>query len=203
MRDATERKQAEKERRKLAAQLQQAQKMESIGTLAGGIAHDFNNMLGVIAGNTEMAMDEVSEGSRALHNLKEVQKAALRARDMVSQILAFSRQTRQEQRPLRLGGIVQESLKLLRASIPTTIEIRERLSRRHDTVLADPTQLHQVLINLCANAAHAMRESGGVLEVGVGSLEIAEDAPSPHHDLEPGQYVLLAVEDTGRGSGRR
>jgi two-component system cell cycle sensor histidine kinase/response regulator CckA len=197
--DETEHKQAEEERRKLEIQLQQVQKMESIGTLAGGIAHDFNNILGIIVGNTELAMDDVPEWNPARNNLEEIRTASLRARDVVKQILAFSRRSPQEMKPVRISPIIKESLKLLRSSIPKTIEIHQEISSNSDTVRADPTQLNQILINLCANAAHAMRDKGGVLEVGMENVKLDEETANHFHDLLPGEYVKLTVSDTGHG----
>jgi len=190
LRDVTEAKQTER-------QLQQVQKMESIGTLAGGIAHDFNNMLGIIVGNTELAMDDVPEWNPARHNLEEIRTAGMRARDMVKRILAFSRQSPQEMKPVRISPIIKESLKLLRSSIPTTIEIHQNISSESDTVRANPTQINQVLINLCTNAAHAMGEKAGVLEVGLENIELDEDSAIHYYDLSSGKYVRLTVSDTG------
>jgi len=194
-----ERKRAEEERKKLEAQLQQVQKMESIGTLASGIAHDFNNMLGIIVGNTELAMDDVPVGNPARHNLGEIRTASMRARDMVKRILAFSRQSSQEMKPVRISPIIKESLKLLRSSIPTTIEIHQNISSKSDTVRADPTQINRVLINLCTNAAHAMGEKAGVLEVSLEDIELDEDSAIHYYDLSSGKYVRLNVSDTGNG----
>jgi PAS domain S-box-containing protein len=198
-RDITERKIAEEEKTKLQSQLQHVQKMESIGTLAGGIAHDFNNMLGIIVGNTELAMDDVPEWNPARHNLEEIGIASMRARDVVKQILAFSRQSPQEMKPVSISPIIKESLKLLRSSIPTTIKIHQNISSESDTIRADPTQINQILINLCTNAAHAMGEKGGVLEVSLKNIELDECSTIHYHDLSPGKYVRLTVSDTGHG----
>jgi PAS domain S-box-containing protein len=187
------------ERKRLESQLQQAHKMEAIGTLSGGIAHDFNNILGIIVGNTEIAMMDVPEWSPARGNLEEVRKACIRARDLVRQILAFSRMSTKELKPLRLSPIIKESLKLLRSSIPTTIEIRRNISSKSDTINADPTEINQILLNLCTNAAHAMREKGGILEVSLEDAEIDEEAVTLHHGLTPGRYIRLTVSDTGNG----
>ena len=173
--------------------------MESIGTMAGGIAHDFNNILAIIVGNTEMAIKDVPEWNQGRQNLEEVIKASLRARDMVKQILAFSRQTEVEQKPMRIRPIVEDSLRLIRSTTPTTIEIREDYSVRSDTVHGDPTQISQVLLNLCTNATHAMREKGGVLDVSLRNTEFDQNTAALHQDLTAGKFVVLAVSDSGHG----
>lgn len=187
------------ERKKLEAQLQQSQKMEVIGTLAGGLAHDFNNILNIIIGNTELAVDNVPEWNPAHQNLVEIRQASLRAMDVVKQILAFSGHSIEEKKPIRITPIITESLKLLRASIPTTIEIRRNLSAEQDTILADATQINQVLINLCTNAAYSMRENGGVLEVNLDNIQIDEGEKAAYYGLIPGDYIRLTVNDTGSG----
>ena len=198
-RDITERKIAEEEKARLQSQLQQVQKMESMGTLAGGIAHDFNNILGIIVGNTELAMDDVPEWNPARRNLEEIRTASIRARDVVKQILAFSRKTPQKMKPVRIIPIIKESLKFLRSSIPTTIEIHQNISSESDTVLADPTQINQVLINLCTNAVHAMGEKGGVLEISLEDIELDVGSSMDYYNLSSGKYVRLTVNDTGHG----
>jgi signal transduction histidine kinase len=198
--DITENKRAEEEREKLQFQLQQAQKMEAIGTLAGGIAHDFNNILGAIIGYTEIADLQVPGNNQAKGSLKEVLKAGRRARDLVKQILAFSRKSGQERMPIQIGPIVKEALKLLRSSLPTTIEIRQDIKSDTGIVEADPTQIHQIVMNLCANASHAMREKGGILEVGISNVEVGSwDSESGYLDMTPGNYLRLTVSDTGQG----
>lgn len=187
---------------KLERQLRQAQKMESIGTLAGGIAHDFNNILGIIFGYTDLALLDSSDGSTVQSNLQEVQKAAHRAKDLVRQILAFSRQSEQERSLMQVGPIVKETLKLLKAALPATIEIRRQtdtLPHGADIVMADPTQIHQVIMNLCTNAGHAMREKGGLLEVSLSNVELGPHDLAPYADLNPGPYLRLSVKDTGHG----
>lgn len=187
------------EQKKLEAQLRQAHKMESMGTLAGGIAHEFNNIIGIIVGNTELAIDDVPEWNPARQNLEEIRTASLRARDVVKQILAFSRQSSQELKPVRIGPIIVESLRLLRSSIPTTIQIHQDISVESDTVRADPTQINQILINLCNNAAHALRDKGGEIEVNLENVKINENESTKYHDIPPGEYVRLTVKDSGRG----
>jgi two-component system, cell cycle sensor histidine kinase and response regulator CckA len=182
----------------LEDQLRQAQKMESMGTLAGGIAHDFNNILGIILGNAELAMDDIYEGNPARLNLQEIRTAGLRAKDVVRQLLSFARKTAVEKKTTNIAPIIIESLKLMRASIPTSIEIRQNITEEVDTILADPTQINQVLINLCTNAHHAMPD-GGILEVSLKNVELDEDATAQYSDLDPGPYVHLTVADTGQG----
>jgi PAS domain S-box-containing protein len=190
------------EKKKLQDQLQQAQKMEAIGTLAGGIAHDFNNILFSIIGNTEMSIEDVPEDSMARLNMEEILKAAKRARDMVRQILDFSRQGVRERKPLRAQPIIREALQLLKASLPSTIEIIDAVDIKCGPVLADPTQMHQIIMNLCTNAYHAMREKGGKMTVALNQVDIdADDLNSP---LAPksGLYLKLSVSDTGHGMER-
>jgi len=184
----------------LETQLRQVQKMEAIGTLAGGIAHDFNNILAAIMGYTEMALYDVPEGTSGRRNLEQVLKAGYRGKDLVKQIITFSRRRDEERRPMQIGPIVKEALKLLRASLPTTIDIRQNIKTQSGMVLADPTQIHQVLMNLISNAAYAMREKGGTLEVSLTDVDIyPDDAAPPHPDLKPGPYLKLTVSDTGHG----
>jgi len=186
----------------LETQLLQAQKMEAIGTLAGGIAHDFNNILAAIMGYAEMALYDVPEGTQGRRNLEQVLKAGYRGKDLVKQIITFSRRSEQERRPMRVSPIAKETLKLLRASLPATIEIRQNIETQSGMVLADPTQIHQVLMNLCSNAAYAMREKGGVLEIRLSDVDISSDGAVSHLELDPGPYLKLTVNDTGHGMDR-
>ena len=185
--------------KELEAQLQHACKMEIIGTLSGGIAHNFNNILGIIVGNTEIAMMDVPKWNSTRHNLEEIRKACFQARDVVKQILAFSRQSKQEMKPVKISPIIKDSIKLLRSLIPTTIEIRQNISSRSDTINADPIQIQQVLLNLCTNAAHAMRENGGILQVSLENNTLDEEDAASYNDLSPGNYLRLTVSDTGHG----
>jgi nitrogen-specific signal transduction histidine kinase/CheY-like chemotaxis protein len=188
------------ERKQLEAQVRQKHKMEAIGTLAGGIAHEFNNMLGAILGFTELTLDEVPRASTASQHLQEVLTAGKRAKNLVQQILAFSRQREPTREPVELRLLVAEVLSLLRPSLPTTVEIRPHLPREmHTTVLADVTQMHQVVMNLCTNAEQAMRETGGVLEVGLDTTYADASFAQQHPEVTPGPYVRLTVRDTGHG----
>ncbi|MBW2709489.1 MAG: response regulator [Deltaproteobacteria bacterium] len=189
---------AKKEQR-LQSQLQQAQKMEAIGTLAGGISHDFNNILSVVLGYTELALQTSGEGSLLTRNLHEVYNAGKRARDLINHILTFSRQAEHEEPiPVQVKLIVNETLKLLRASLPSTIEIRQD-TQSDATIMADPTQIHRVLMNLCTNAGHAMQKNGGILEVNLVNVEVDADFAARHLDMFPGPYLKLTVSDTGYG----
>jgi PAS domain S-box-containing protein len=186
------------EKSHLESQLQQAHKMEAIGTLAGGIAHDFNNILGIILGNTELAIDDVPDWNPARLNLKEARTACLRAKDVVRQLLGFARKTELDKRPTNIIPIIQESLKLLRSSIPTSIEIRHNITKDVSTILADPTQISQVLINLCTNAAHAMEKDGGILQINLESVSL-DETTATRKELSYGRYAKLTVNDTGCG----
>ncbi len=187
------------EETRLERQLHQAQKMEAIGTLAGGIAHDFNNILAAILGYTELSLREVKEGTRLHRNLGQVLQAGYRAKDLIKQILAFSRLNQQEKKPLQVSLIIKEALKLLRASLPTTIEMRQNISAQNKLVMADPTQMHQVLMNLCTNAAHAMLEKGGTLDVSLREVVISHEEIGHYHGIKPGAHLKLSVSDTGHG----
>ncbi len=197
-RDITERKQAEEERIELEKQLFDAQKMEAVGTLAGGIAHDFNNILAAIMGYGDLLRNEQDQRMRR-ENLERLLMAAERARDLVSQILAFSRRVEHNKKPIDLKLIIKEEIKLLRATMPRSIEIRQNIANKAFTVFADMTQMHQVVMNLCTNAACAMGEKGGILNISL-SKEIFETASSAkEYHLKPGAYVKLSVSDTGPG----
>ncbi|HOS96178.1 MAG TPA: PAS domain S-box protein [Deltaproteobacteria bacterium] len=197
-RDITERKKAEEEKKRLETQLAQAQKMESIGTLAGGIAHDFNNILSAIIGYTELAMNDIADPVRAGAELGEVLKAGERAKDLVSQILTFSRQTETRHSPLAIKTVVKESLKMIRSVTPSNIEIRSDLADS-GVILSDPTQINQVMLNLCTNAVHAMGKTGGILEVGLRRVHAEGGSELRDLDLVPGTYMRLEVRDTGHG----
>ena len=195
--DITDRKQAEKEKAEIEKQLRQAYKMEAIGTMAGGIAHDFNNMLAIIIGNAEMALHDIPEDGFSRHNIDQVLDASLRAKDLVKQILAFSRQTDKTARPINIIQATEDSLKLLRSTIPTSVEIRNKFELDERFIKVDPTQFHQVIINLCTNATQAMHDKG-VLKIGLTEINLTKDSAN-QLGKEPGSYIRLSVSDTGEG----
>ena len=187
------------ERQRAEEQLIRVQKLEALGTLASGIAHDFNNILAGILGFTEMVYEDLIPDSPEHKRLGLVLKGAQRGRDLVKQILAFSRQNEPDKKPVAVNEIVEEGLKLLRPMLPSTIEIVTKSLTTDDRIFADPVQMHQILMNLCTNAAHAMREKGGVLELRISKVDFSEEDPLPFPDMVPGQYVVLSVQDTGTG----
>jgi PAS domain S-box-containing protein len=199
IRDITERKQAEEEKLALETMLQQAQKMESIGTLAGGIAHDFNNILSPIMVYSEMAMMDLPSGNPIRQNLKSIYKAGERGRDLAKQILTFARRREEERIPLKTSRIVKEAIEFLRSTVPSTIDIHYDCRTEQDIILADPTQMNQIVMNLGTNAAHAMREKGGLLEIVLRDEHIGAGDESGFVGLSPEHYMRLSVRDTGPG----
>lgn len=184
---------------RLAKQLRQAQKMEALGTLAGGIAHDFNNILGAIMSCAELALEETPQDSEAREDLARVLKAANRGKLLITRILTFSRHSEQERLPIQIEPLVKEFLKFLRASVPANIEIKQDISTGAATIMADSTQIIQVIMNLCTNAAHAMRETGGILEVSLSRASLDPPGTTPGQTAQPENRVRLAVSDTGHG----
>jgi len=198
----SELRQSKEEQSRLQAQLNQAQKMESIGTLAGGIAHDFNNILFPILGHSEMLLEDVPKDSPFQPGLKQIYTGAMRASELVKQILTFSRQETGELKLMKMQPIIKEALKLIRSTIPTTIEIKQDVSPACGAINADPTQIHQIVMNLATNAYHAMEETGGELKVSLNELELSPlDLINP--DMTPGQYACLTVTDTGTGVDKK
>ena len=187
------------EQTRLEKQLRHAQKMEAIGTLAGGIAHDFNNILSAIMGYTELSMLEIPDQSSTMDKLNEILNATHRAKDMVRHILAFSRKDKQERTQIQVSPIVKEVSRMLRSALPSTIEIRQHIDIAEGIVEADATQIHQVLMNLSTNAAHAMREKGGILDISVTDVDVNMAEEARHADLKQGPHVRLTVRDTGEG----
>lgn len=199
--DITERKKVEKEKIELELQLSQKQKMEAIGTLAGGIAHDFNNILGAMQGYVELSLDDLTEGSTVRDNLEQILSCINRAAKLVKQILTFSRKDQQEQEkePLQISSIIKEVLRMLRSSLPSTIKISRKIHADSSMVLADSTQIHQVLVNLCTNASHAMQGEDGLLEVSLEDVNLESETRIGDEYLGSGTYVKLSVSDSGCG----
>ena len=197
--DVTEQKLAEKQQRELEEQLRQAQKLDALGTLAGGIAHDFNNILGAIISYSELSKMD-NPGNHVLQaNLDEVLRASARAANLVRQILSFSRHQKEERKALQLAPIIKEALSLLRASLPSTIALHQQIEAAVPDVLANPTQVHQIVMNLCTNAAHAMKGKQGRISIELSQLLVADSEAKPHVELQPGGYVRMTVQDTGHG----
>lgn len=189
--DITQQKQTEES-------LRHSYKMKAIGTLSGGIAHDINNMLGIILGNAELAIDDVPEWNPERKHLEEIKTASLRAKDVVRQLLSFARKTERTKKHLSVQSIMDGSLKLIRSSIPTSIEIRHNIAKDPLPVFADPSEINQVIINLCTNAAQAMTD-GGILDISLARVEIGEKDMGPHPLLPAGRYAKLVISDTGEG----
>ncbi len=203
--DITEIKKTDTERIQLEKQLRQSQKMESLGTLAGGIAHDFNNILGVILGYGELALMELPDTSEnpIRQNVESLLKAVNRAKELVRQILTFSRQTEESRRPINVNTIVKETLKLLRSTLPTSIDIKQNIVGESNLVLGTPTQIQQVIMNLCTNALHAMGGNRGTLTVDIQAMDVKDKVVKADmvafKEMEPGPYLLISVGDTGHG----
>lgn len=200
--DISEKRIYEKEQKQFQNQLQQAQKMEAIGTLAGGIAHDFNNILSGIYGYTELAKFSLNDPESLRDYLDQIFNGAKRAKDLVQQILTVSRKSDQELKPLKAQSVVKEALKLLRSSIPSTIEIKDDIDPACEAIFADPTQVHQIVMNLCTNAYHSMRETEGVLGVSLRPIELLDEMMPRQLDLTPGSYLILEIRDSGYGIPR-
>ena len=196
--DITSRKEAEAERARLEKQMLQAQKMDAVGTLASGMAHDFNNILCAILGYTDLALTDLQIKGRTRENLNIIHKSACRARDLISRILTFSRQADTERRPLKLGAILTEGVKTLNATLPSSISIRVDIRTDGDVVVADATEMHQIVMNLGTNAGHAMKPKGGRLIYELETLEL-QPAEAANLSIPAGRYVHLIVSDTGRG----
>lgn len=201
-REIAEHKKAEEERMQMERLIRQSEKMQALGTLAGGIAHDFNNILSSIIGYTDMVLEELPRDSPFSQDLHQVLEAGYRAKEMIKQILTFSRQSEEERKPLHLGSIVKEALGFLQVTLPKNIEILSNIEEEKDLVLADPTQVHQILMNLCTNAGHAMRKKGGVLEIDLSKAEVDVSEATAYPGILPGPYLKLTVSDTGHGMTR-
>lgn len=197
--DISTRKRAEAETTKLEAELRQARKMEAVGVLAGGIAHDFNNIIGAIVGSAELVLDELPPRDRHRDHLQRILDAGVRAGNLVKQILTFSRNSKTKREPVMISTAVSEALELVGVSVSAMVDIREDTADGRGLVYADSTQIHQVVMNLCANASHAMTASGGVLKVGVHDVHVDTALAGTNQNLMEGPYVRLSVSDTGCG----
>lgn len=194
---------SEKQRSELETQLFQLKKIETIGTLAGGIAHDFNNILTPILGYTDMALEEIPEDSNLRFDLEQINNAAARGRDLVQQILTFSREVNVEKKPVKIDQIVVEVINLIKASLPRAIEIRKSIDSGIGIILADPVHIHQIIMNLCTNAIHAMKIRGGILDIKVDSVLVDHKTTEKINNLKVGIYVRIRLSDTGHGMDRR
>ncbi|WP_051327049.1 hybrid sensor histidine kinase/response regulator [Desulfatibacillum aliphaticivorans] len=198
-RDITDYVRAQQDKRRLEEQLEHSQKLEAIGTLAGGIAHNLNNVLYPIVGYTEMAIEDIPEDSPAHESLQEVLYAADRARELVYQILTYSRRSEEKLEALDLNPIMKEVIKLISAAVPSTIKVEQSLAPNIPAILADAAQIHHVVMNLCTNAYHSMRDTGGILDITLGFVEIKQDQDAPVPNMPPGGYVKISVSDQGQG----
>jgi PAS domain S-box-containing protein len=199
LRDINDRKTSEAEKRQLENKLRQSQKMEAIGTLAGGIAHDFNNVLASVIGNTELALDDIDKDSVIYYNLNEILVAGLRAKDLARQILVFSRHADTKQKPTNMNDIVGDAIKLIRATIPSSIEIQSKLSIEPMVVFANPSQIHQIIVNLCTNSFHAMENDGGIMWIELKKVSLAEHINFGYTAIPPGNYARMTIGDNGHG----
>ena len=199
VRDITTQKNNEKQKAMMEAHLHQAQRMEALGTLAGGIAHDFNNILSAIYGYSELAQLRCSEDSDLRQYIDQICVASDRAKKLVQQILEFSRQGKSEKAPIDIRKVIKETLKLIGATLPSTIQIRQNIKSNLGAVFADETQIHQIVMNLCANACHSMQKEGGLLEVDIVPVAISIQDSSSFPDMSPGKYLKFIVADTGHG----
>ena len=199
VRDITSQKNDEKQKAIMEAHLRQTHRMESLGTLAGGVAHDFNNILSAINGYSELALLRCSEDSKLRRYIDQICVASDRAKNLVQQILAFSRQGKSEKKPIDISSVIHETLKLIRATFPSTIEIKQNIKTDLGAVFADETQMHQVIMNLFTNAYHAMQKKGGLLEVDLSPVSIRIHDSLSFPDMSPGEYLKLIVADTGHG----
>lgn len=198
-RDITERQRIEQQNRTLEDRLRQLQKMEALGTLAGGIAHDFNNILGAMLGYAQLAIMDAPPGTDLANFLEGVLSAGNRAAELVKQILTFSRQLENEPKPIHIAPIIKEALKLLRSSIPSTIDIKHHFSEPIGPILGDPTQIHQVLMNLCTNASQAIGDRPGIISINLKEILVTSSRTSPIFGLPEGRYVCLSIADDGPG----
>nr|QIV52836.1 hypothetical protein [uncultured bacterium] len=198
-RDVTERISSRKKIKNLQNEIVHTRKMEAIGTLTGGIAHDFNNILGIIIGNTELSLDDVPEWNPAHANLLEIKAAGMRAKDIVRQLLSFTRKEGERLKAIDIVPVIEDTLHFLRSSIPTTVDIRKNIRAAEGMILADPVQINQVMMNLCINASHAMEQTGGILEIDVENITLDELAADRFENIKAGDYIRVSVSDSGPG----
>ena len=199
VKDISERKEAEKQRLKIEEQMRQSQKMESLGTLAGGIAHDFNNILSAILGYAELAKFACPTDANLENYITQIAKAGHRAKELVQQILLFSRQDRSEKGPMDVGRVLHEAIELIRASLPANIEIQTDISQNLAPIIANEIHIHQIVMNLCTNAYYAMKSTGGVLSVALAAVTIGHNDLSSFPEMDPGNYLKLSISDNGCG----
>ncbi len=185
--------------KKMEEELRQARKMESIGTLTSGIAHDFNNIMGIILGNTELALEDVPESNRAYSNLEAIKTASRRAANIVKQLSNLSRITDLKLQPIEIAPVIKDALKFLRSTIPNTIDIQQNIQITNETILADPVQINQIIMKLCINASHAMEQTSGNLTIIVEKVILDDVSAKKHPDLRIGKYIKVVVGDTGPG----
>lgn len=197
--DITDQHIKEEEKKKFELWHLQTQKIEAVGTLASGIAHEFNNILWIINGNIELAENTIPQGNPARYHIEQVEEACARAKDLVMQIISFTKPSDQNMEPLKISLVVKEFFRLIRSSLPTTIKIQLNTSIENDIVMADLTQMNQSLMNLCTNAYYAMKDKGGILEVNILNIDIEDDDIDLYKNLTPGKYILITISDTGHG----
>lgn len=198
-RDITDRIAAERKSRKLQEELKQKHKMEAIGTLTGGIAHEFNNILGIIIGNAELAIGSLPKGTPAKGYLSEIRSASLRAKDVVGHLLRFAHKSPAGREAIDIGTVVRDSIKVMRVALPQSVEIEAEIKPESGVIMADPTEIDQVIMNLCNNSVHAIGENQGTIKVGLESLILDGSSASEYEDLKPGRYAKLTIEDDGHG----
>ena len=186
-------------RKQLETKIRQSQKMEALGTLVGGIAHEFNNILGIILGNTDLSLDDVPESNPAYYSLNKIKTASLQAKDIVRQLLSYIHKADYEKKIMKGIPVIKDSINLIQSTIPANIQIRQNMQATSDTILADPTQIHQIILNIFTNAVHAMEDDGGVMEIETHNVNLDKKSVFIDPDLIPGKYLRIIISDTGKG----